>query len=307
MIHIACNIDASYIQHCSVMLTSLLENNKTHRFTIHIISAPLAPEPENELKKITEKYPAHLEFYYPKQKILKECPPFVDSYISYAAYYRCFLSLILPPDISKILYLDCDLIVRKDVGALWDTDISAHALGCVEDMLSVLEDHYTRLNYPKDYSYFNSGVLLINLDYWRQNDIHLQVNRYVAEHHGQLRYNDQDVLNALFYDKKVFLPFRWNMQDGFFRRRRRIRRSCWEELDETMKDPDILHYTGSKKPWHDKSVHPYKSEYFKYLDLTSRQGWRPAADRKSRFVNNINKLLVALRLKKRKYRKIKRD
>lgn len=303
-VHITCNIDAAYIQHTVVMFTSLCENNTESEFVFHIISDTLPPSAENELKKLTEKYTVSIKFYYPEKEILKNCPPPGSAHISYASYYRCFLSIILPENIHKTLYLDCDMIIRGEIKELWETDISGYAIGCVEDMWSINEDNYTRLNYPATYSYFNSGMLLINLDYWRQNKIHLKVNQYLNLNYKNLRFNDQDVLNALFYDKKLFLPFKWNMQDGFFRRKRKIARTAWPELDEAMKNPIVLHYTGGKKPWHYKSIHPYKAEYFKYLDLTSWAYWRPQTDYKFLIINTLNKLLYYTGIVKRKYRKI---
>lgn len=304
-IHICCNIDINYIQYCIVMLTSLCENNKNNHFIVHIISAPLSPKAENELKQIEQKYSINLKIYYPQGEILKYCPIPIDKHISYASYYRCFLSVILPEEVHKLLYLDCDMIINGNIEELWDTDITKYAIGCVEDMWSEKADNYTRLNYPAEYSYFNAGVLLINLDYWRKHNVHLQVNEYLHHHANILRFQDQDVLNALFYDKKLFLPFRWNMQDGFFRRKRKIRKSAWTELDTAIKHPTVLHYTGGKKPWHYKSQHPYKSEYFKYLDMTPWGGWRPNIDYKFLFVNTLTKALQYTGIIKRKYQKIK--
>ena len=302
-IHIACNIDSSYIQCSSVMLVSLCENNKNSLFIIHIISDTLNAEDKATLQKILAKYSLTLKFYSPDESILKACPP-SNSHIPNIAYYRCFLSIILPQDIQKVLYLDGDMIIRGEINELWNTDISSYAIACVEDMWSLDEDNYKRLDYPSSYSYFNAGVLLINLDNWRKNNTNQTINQYLIQNGHKLIFNDQDVLNALFYDKKLFLPLRFNMQDGFFRRRRKIAERTWKELDEAILDPTILHYTGGKKPWHYKSLHPYKWEYFKYLDLTPWAGWRPKIDYKFLAIKQINLVLSFLKLLKSKYRKI---
>lgn len=140
-----------------------------------------------------------------------------------------------------------------------------------------------RLHYSEKYSYFNAGVLLVNLDYWRQHDIEKEITEYISDYPERLLYNDQDVLNAVLYTRRLFIPFRWNMQDGFFRKKRKLRPGSIPALEAEMPEAAIVHFTGGKKPWHDKSVHPYKKEYLKYLDLTQWSGERPPVNYMFRF------------------------
>lgn len=193
--------------------------------------------------------------------------------------YRClsqmFSGFYLPPDIHKVLYLDCDLLVCGSIAELWNTDLDGSAIGAVEDMWSGKQEKYSRLCYPKKHSYFNSGVLLINLDYFRWNDIGRAIAEYIAKYPERLKFIDQDVLNAVLYSHKKLLPMRWNMQDGFFRKKLKLRPEAISALDEEMPKTVILHFTGPKKPWFDTCRHPYKKMYFKYLDLTKWKGERP--------------------------------
>ena len=81
-------------------------------------------------------------------------------------------------------------------------------------MWSGREEIYTRLHYPSSDSYFNSGVLLVNLDYWREEGLMSKALDYISKNGSKLVFYDQDVLNALLHDCKLFLPFRYNVQDG---------------------------------------------------------------------------------------------
>ena len=304
-IHIACNIDDAYLKYCIVMLTSLFENNRDESFRIHIIAASLTYESRKKLRLWVEgRYKQELCIYEAGEKMLKGCAIYGDSHISMATYYRIFLESILPEDVSKVLYLDCDLIVNGPVNACWHTDISRYAIGCVEDMWSGKTDNYERLSYDASFSYFNAGVLLVNLNHWREMKFQNKAMQYIPGHIDKLVFNDQDVLNALLYDKKQFLPFRYNVQDGFLRRKRRIRPTSIPLLDEELKHPVIIHYTGGKKPWQYKSQHPYKNLYFRYLDLTEWKGERPQVPFSYRIKQAIDKVLYALRLAKPKYRNI---
>lgn len=301
---IVCNIDDGYLKYCAVMLTSLFENNKDETIHVHLIANTLSKESQDFLSSmVKEKYKQQINFYLAGNELLKDCTIYGESHISLATYYRIFLESILPSNLSKILYLDCDLVVIGSLKELWNTDITNYAVGCVEDMWSGKENNYTRLQYDQKYSYFNAGVLLINLNYWRKIKFEKLAISYIQQHPKELLFNDQDVLNALLFNQKIFLPFRWNMQDGFFRTKRRIRKEAAAELDKELNTPIIIHYTGGKKPWQYKSQHPYKTEYLKYLDMTVWRGERPHMPMGFRIKLITDHLLYTLRLAQPKYRK----
>lgn len=304
MIDVVCNIDNQYTKYCAVMLTSLFANNKNESFHIHIVADALSDDGQRVLLDIVEKQYNHtLSFYLVGGKMLSGCPIDLNNYISISTYYRCFLMSILPDSLSKVLYLDCDLIVCGEIQPLWDIDICGYAVGCVEDMWSGKDYHYSRLQYDSAYSYFNAGVLLINLDYWRQYSIQNKIATYIQRYPDRLLFNDQDVLNAVLYDQKFFVPFRWNMQDGFFRRKRKLRKESLPLLEHEMKNAVIIHFTGGKKPWHDNCIHPYKSEYLKYWDMTQWKGERPPINYAFRF-NRVFEVIQGFMRLKNSYRKI---
>ena len=304
---IACNIDNNYVRFCSVMLVSLFENNRDQSFDIHIVSQDLSEDGQQTLKNIVcNQYGQRIHFYFVGPDLLNDFPIDSDSHISISTYLRLFLGSILPASLSKVLYLDCDIIVRSSIADLWNIDLTNYAIGCVEDMWSDKDDNYSRLGYSKDFLYFNAGVLLVNLDFWRQNHLEAEFVSYVKHNSEKLLFNDQDVLNGVLHDKKLFISFTWNMQDGFFRRRRRIRKETWDELDKELSNPAILHFTGSKKPWHYKCMHPYKSEFYVYQRLTQWKDCSPKTDYWFLFLMNIQRLAISLGIKRRKFRKFRK-
>lgn len=307
VVHVACNIDNNYVKYCAVMLTSLLENNKDVEIHVHVIADGLAEDGKTVITDIVSgRYGRRVSFYFPGKEILKECRVADGSYISLTTYYRIFLGRILPEEVKKVLYLDCDIIVNGSVKELWDTDISDVSLGCVEDMFCALPGNYERLHYSPEFSYFNAGVLLINLERLRRADFDAAAVDYLGKHVMEFTMYDQDLLNAMLHADKRLLPFRWNVQDGFLRRRRTER--VWgdslklleKELDHTV----IIHYTGSKKPWHYKSQHPWRHLYFHYLDLTPWRGERPEMPLGYRLKLLADKVLRACGLMKVKYLKL---
>jgi len=305
-IHVACSIDGNYLRYCIVMLTSLLENNRDLDIRIHLTAPLLEDAQRKQLTEIVEdKYHKSIVFYAPEEDMLSECKVNENGYISLATYYRVFLDRILPADIEKVLYLDCDLIVNGSIMPLWAEDISAVSLGAVDDMWSARPESYERLGYPSESGYFNAGVLLMNLQKLRRDNFAARAIEFLKKNADRLVFYDQDVLNALLHDDKKLLPLRWNVQDGFLRRRRisRMRADSLAVIDEELTQSAIIHYTGSKKPWHYKSQHPWRSLYFKYLDLTPYRGERPSTPTGYRMLTGLNRTLEFLRLKKRKYLK----
>lgn len=303
-IHVACNIDSNYLRYCTVMLTSLFDNNSGQDIHIHIIGSQLTDGDRSELREVIEgKYGQKCSFYAPDDRLLSLCRVDEGSYISIATYYRVFLDRILPDDIDKVIYLDCDLIVNGPIKDFWNQDISQVSVGAVDDMFGGLPSSYQRLHYPSEYGYFNAGVLLINLAKLRKDNFSARASEFLKQHVTELVYYDQDVLNALLHDDKKMLPLRWNVQDGFLRRRRvqRMTPASLEKIDSEIKETVIVHYTGSKKPWHYKSQHPWRHLYFKYLDMTRYRGERPSAPASYRLLSGINRMLELLRLRKRRY------
>lgn len=301
--HIAINIDDKYIEHASAMLVSLFYHNRELHFAVHVITSQLTTSTIESLKLLVSgQYHHELFIHQLDTRQTDRFPEYHNSHISMAANYRLFLADILPSDIHRVLYLDCDLIVKGSIKPLVESPLSDNAVAAVEDMWSGKEDCYQRLGYSRHDGYFNSGVMVISLDYWRHHQLSKQFIAYL-ESHPHLVFVDQDILNGVLHDKWMHLPLCWNLQDGFLRRKRKIRKELLGKVDDACKNPKIIHFTGSRKPWDEDCMNPYKEEYFKYLDMTTFHGKRPQISAHWRRKALLSKLLIALHLKSRRYRK----
>lgn len=301
MIDIACNIDDNYIQHCAVTLISLFSNNRESRFTVHIIARDFSQENKNTLTRICHEYENQIKFYAPHQEQVKGF--FIRKFskrISIATYYRCLLSDILPDNIDRVLYLDCDIVVAGDILPLWNISLENVAVAAVEDIGCHESERYDILKYPMDYSYFNAGVLLVNLAYWREHHVVAACLDYFRKYPERILFNDQDLLNSVLYKNKKLIDLKWNAQDGFYRNPKHGENIWVEQYMQVLRHPVIIHYTN-RKPWEYDSQHPLRGLYFKYLDLTPWKGWRP-----NRQVLNVVRrffhlLPFYLRIRKPKY------
>ncbi|MFZ4798390.1 MAG: glycosyltransferase family 8 protein [Bacteroidia bacterium] len=278
--NIVCATDDNFVQHCCIMLTSVLINNTN--VNVYLLTEGLLERNIEILKNEVENKKGKFHIIVVDSAIIGKFPmpnSKILSHISQATYYRLLISDILPSDLKKVIYLDCDIIVRKSLDELWSYDISGFSIGAVHQIGLEIEDA-NRLKYPVEYGYFNAGVLLINMDYWRKNKVSEQLFRYLVNNFEKIRFHDQDALNAVLHDSCFTLPCKWNMLGFFFDKdvfktigfHNGILINDFSEYKsmilEEIKDPTLIHYVFKPKPWQSVCLHPYRNEYFKYAELS---------------------------------------
>ena len=279
---VAC-LDKGFVMPTGVMMYSVCVNNQDTEIMFHlVVDESVTDADQNDLKRTVESFKGkQVAFYNVDSRNYQEMPALVKGYrITQSAYYRLFLTKILPANLDKVLYLDGDIIVRHSLLPLWNTDLNDFALAAVIDYEEDTMSFYERLKYPRRYSYFNSGVLLINLRYWRSHNVVKVFNSYIEEHRSDIVYHDQDVLNAVFHNNKILLPIKYNTSNGFCKRQKKYDCQKYEEeVLETRKDPVILHFTETK-PWkYSRYPHPLERSFFKYQSQTCWKD-RPKTDQR---------------------------
>lgn len=256
----------------AVTIASLLKNNARHRFRLIAVLNERDADAERKIRRTVELFGnAEIEF---KSFSSESFAHFrVDRHITVASYLRLFMTQFLDPDMGKVLYLDSDLIIRDDIGDLWNTDVSRYFLAAVPDPYS---DNHVNLGFREDERCFNAGVLLVNLTKWREADVVPTFVRYVEENSSILRYHDQCTLNAVLRGQVLSLPYRWN----FAARNADLPASALgmtkDEFLALRAQPSIVHYTTNVKPWLYLLEPHYKRLYYEYLALTPWRGVTPA-------------------------------
>jgi lipopolysaccharide biosynthesis glycosyltransferase len=194
--------------------------------------------------------------------------PAGGAHISNTTYFRYKIAELCP-SISKIIYLDCDVIVKQSFAELFETDIEGYYLAGVEDIGYYYYRQYNPEFIYKDFFYVNAGVFLINLDAWRGNNIYTKLMAFTINESDKIKIGDQDVINAVCKGKIKELDYKWNVQDSFYRstpeRRYNPNR---KKIIQAAKFPAIIHYTYKKKPWNTMSMPRTKDWlYFDYLRI----------------------------------------
>lgn len=267
-IHIACSTDDNYAALCGVMLCSLMENNKNNNIHIHILANGLSIENKNKFKTQSEKRGVECSFHDVNEELLSHCQYRTEVHeLSKAAYYRILLASTLI-DVERVIYLDCDMVVLKDLAPVYNVDLNGFGVAAVRDydMLKNPE-HYSQIGLNDEDYYFNSGFMLINLDYWR---MHNSENALVsfATKPRHVFFHDQDALNFVFKRNWKRLEPKWNRYnifninaDNLFFKK--------QEMIDFFFDPCVIHYPGRHfKPWFKTWFIPYKKEWQHYKKLS---------------------------------------
>ena len=126
------------------------------------------------------------------------------------------LPTILPKEIDKVLYIDGDIICLDSLKELWETPLENFSAAAVPDMRCNDIRVLNRLSFNRADDYFNAGVMLINLDWWRKNDIQNKSIKFISENRDICKFHDQDALNVVLHGTIQTLSIRFNLQEHFF-------------------------------------------------------------------------------------------
>lgn len=281
-IHIALTLDSTYAMPAAVTVRGIAENVQGP-VTIYIYDCGLL---EEEKKKIEASLPERADLTLRYMAL----PPDGLGIKLGAAWARVDMMKTLP--LNRVLYVDADTLVRKDLRELWNIDLKGHALGVVPDPW--MPAGHDGVRTPRG-QYFNSGVLLIDLVEVRPTIPALE--KLCCRMKGTTPFRDQDPLNVHFRCHTTPLSDRWNAigYGTALPDEERAKRFLVE-----AKDPAIVHFIGpahppalyvltvpeyqpcSTKPWGYVGArgHPYAEEWWDMLEKTAWKGYRGTTEYK---------------------------
>ncbi len=265
--------DKHYLMPTGVTMKSVCVNNEDVTFHILIDEGVTLAQQKQLENIVSSEKKQQVKFYSMDTKFMDKFPGLSSgTYLSKATYYRLFIAELLPENVAKIIYMDGDVINTQSLKELWDVDMSNYAIGGVPDCAEAKMD-FNRLGYNQSEGYFNAGVLLINVDFWRKYHLIEQFMDLIDNHPEKIKSHDQDVLNITLHDKKLQLPMKYNVQNCFFWKNEYEQLGDkYEEykpdLKEAISNPVLIHFTANKKPWHTEDCNPLGYEWFKYYKQT---------------------------------------
>lgn len=237
--------NSNYYMPALVLLKSLLVNNQWCReIRIYVLYSDLKPGEIRRFSQVAEESGIAKAIFLPVGTDTFQDAPLHLKWISRETYYRLLAQEMLPESVERVLYLDVDMIVMGSLEEFYHQDFEGKLLvACNRYGLGGVDPkRLEQLTLPRDTIYFNAGTLLYDLAGQRQQIDPNILYEYPVLFYQQLKYGDQDVLNAVFYGLTKFADWRvYNCFDSNTTRQRqedRVRRSC-----------KIFHYNGRGKPW----------------------------------------------------------
>ncbi|HEX3045263.1 MAG TPA: glycosyltransferase [Bacillota bacterium] len=270
--------DDRYAQHLGVMFTSLLENSSVKEgIDIYVIDGGISESSKERLNLCLSKYGCAIRFLTIKPETYQKFA--VSPANSYATYFRIFIPELVDASIQKVIYLDCDMVVKGDIAKLWEIDVSQYYIAAVEDAMEY-DGWYCinlkkKLGLPRRARYFNAGVLIMNLSNWRQHNISKKISDFLLNNPQRAAFADQDGLNVVLFGQWLPLPMEWNQQTTLTALYGQ-RKITGVDVTNAIQNPLIIHYTMNSKPWHYMNMHPLQQEYYRYLSMTPWKDFVPA-------------------------------
>lgn len=277
-IHVLYAGDNNFASVLGTSLFSLYCNNKENEIYVYVISQKISDENKNKLISIAETFKRQLEIIeQPNLEDIVGKRIDIQRY-SLSMFSRLIADTLLPETLERLIYLDCDTIVKGDIRSLWEYDLSGKTVGAVDDMRNF---RYSRnLGMKKSSHYINSGVLLIDLARYRQLNWRGRMLDAIAKYNTYLEFPDNDLICKLMQDDIRLIPPKFNaissMYMGNYNKCMRMRRPynyySPEEFQEAVSHPVIIHYTTcfafAGRPWLKGCTHPAKSSFESFYDKT---------------------------------------
>lgn len=247
-------IDDNYIPFLHVSLLSLKDNSsKDNDYKIFILNSGVKIEHEKHILELSESW-FSIEFVDVADKINALSGNLeLRDYYTFTTYYRIFIAGMFP-EYDKAVYLDSDTIVLTDVADLFDTDLKDSLIAGIPDgavsVIPPFTEYTKKVLGIEGNRYFNAGIIVMNLKRFREENFYAGFNDLLSKYKFRVA-QDQDYLNVLCKDRVIFLSEEWNVMP--------VRSVKTEEV----KNPRIIHYNLTSKPWHYKDL-MYEDYFWDY-------------------------------------------
>lgn len=252
--YIATALNEKYVKYTYVMLTSLFENNTFEPITVFLLHSDLTSQSISSFDSLAKSYGNEIKYLKINRSDFPAQLP-VTSDWSLETYFRLKLIDAIPPFVDRLLYLDVDMIIDKSLEALYNTDFSGNNFIACKDMTvnfplpqSDIRQTLFKMHFENEFTYFNAGMMLWNLESLRKTysfDTYMQV---MAELHYQVLAPDQDLLNYMHWNQIKFVDeYRYDLFARFAY-------NHGVTYEDVKRETAIIHFAGYK-PWDGSYVH----------------------------------------------------
>jgi lipopolysaccharide biosynthesis glycosyltransferase len=253
-IHVAIAFDSNYLMPFFALLNSILFNRRRSIVHLHLIVSGLSDQDKDDIKHRAAKDFCEVQFYYPDLLALDSLV--LSGTWTTSVYYRLLFPFVVDKSVKRLLYLDCDTLVLGDLSQLYYLNLEGYAVAAVADSYVPVQP---LIGITEPGQYFNSGVLLMDLDLWNEMRISQRTLEYLESFPERIRFVDQCGLNAILKGAWLKIDNRFNLlyssiPPGLGKK----------EALAFLQDTLIVHFT-LQRPWNMLCKSPLRFLYVDYL------------------------------------------
>lgn len=266
-------VDNNFIPQLAASICSICKNNLSAKsLHFYILADKVSSENKNKLTNFITEQDRDVHFIDISGFIRTFDDEFDTLGWNEVIMARILMSRFIPSEVHKIIYLDGDTIVRNSLEDLWNTDLGGNILAAA---MEPTVDAKRRCSLGlEDLPYFNSGVLLVDLDKWREQNAEQLILNYCINHKEKLFAPDQDAINAALSNSIAPLSPKYNFCNIIsiypYSMMKKLMNCYVDEsvYNEAKVNPFIIHYLGEERPWRKGNKHEYRDDYVHYLSMT---------------------------------------
>ena len=275
-------LNTEFLIPASVTLRSAIENLPSDKhLEIIILHVGLTPVNRKKLESSLPSERVTFYWYEIQENRFKDFP--LGANFSFLTYARLVLPDFTPIKQERLIYLDCDLVIEADLSHIWEIPFeqkwvlacASHELNKKSKMGNVVTNT-AKFGVDPDAPYFNAGLLVLNLQAWRQHNVGSRCIDLIRKNPVDIVWWDQDALNIICYENWKELDIAWNVQRAL------LNNGNWSlsQPSGSRKLSDgnvikVIHFNGSDKPWFYDCSAAFRERFFFYLKLTSFKDWKP--------------------------------
>lgn len=282
--------DDNYAKFMGVSMYSLFESNtEFEQIVVYILDCGITQENKERLAAVAEKWGREIHFVDMGAAVESLNLNMGAHKIAIASYARLFMATLLPEECQRVLYIDCDTMVKDSLAPLWRTEFGTALIAGAQDTV----DSYFLdvIGLPKGTKYINAGILLANIAAWREENLQEKFMALIAKFGGNVPHHDQGTINAVCGERRVIIPARYNVTANLYSFSAQTIKKIYfleeyytqEELTEAMDKPAIVHFTTGLlgRPWEEKSTHPERENFWHVVNKTPWKGLELKPDTRS--------------------------
>lgn len=292
--------DDNYAQHAAITLMSAYDQTKNkENLESYVLDGGISEIKKKKIVESINHLGGKVSFIKIDEDVYKDM--YTSHQYSSAIYYRLALPQLLDESKKKCIYVDCDLLFFDDIEKLWNINLNGHPIGAIEDIgLTTSKKRFFEkqrdIGLKASSSYFNSGVVVMDLEQWREKDYSAIAMELAAN--NDFKSHDQDVLNKLFMDNWEQIDLRWNVIPPitYLYPKIVLNKKNRERSLEARRNPGILHYAGRYKAWEFAEYPEFNDYYYQLLKKSAFKDVPMPQLSKQNIGRNFNKEIRRLKL-----------